>query len=191
MLSGAIWVAKGGLIIFGVVDLGDWLIAAELFFALALVALYLRLGDHRGRSGRLGGLLAYVAVALSAVNAPYSLFFAEDRPQAPFPFNVTIFMASLAIVVGLILLGTATLQAGILPAGWRSLPLVVGALAGVGSGIRPPRTPDRGSRFRLDVAGVRSVVRCWCVSPAKISLELGRCRVANPRRHHAPCFRGD
>ena len=129
MLSGAIWVAKGGLIIFGVVDLGDWLIAAELFFALALVALYLRLGDHRGRSGRLGGLLAYVAVALSAVNAPYSLFFAEDRPQAPFPFNVTIFMASLAIVVGLILLGTATLQAGILPAGWRSLPLVVGALA--------------------------------------------------------------
>ena len=69
------------------------------------------------------------AVALSAVNAPYSLFFAQDGLQTPFPFNATSFAGSLAIFVGLTLLGIATLRAGILPPRWRILPLAIGLSA--------------------------------------------------------------
>ena len=73
-------------------------------------------------------MLAYVALALAAVNAPYSLL-AEDGPQTPFPFNATYFAASLAIFVGLVLLGVATLRTGTLPAHWKILPLVIGLSA--------------------------------------------------------------
>ncbi|MDQ3303746.1 MAG: hypothetical protein ACR2HO_12595 [Rubrobacteraceae bacterium] len=120
---------KTALFFLGIVDLGDLLIAAELFFAVALVALYLHLGDRDGRLGRIGGLLAYLAVALSAANAPYSLFFAEKAPQTPFPFNITILTASLAIFLGLMLLGIVTSRAGILSAHWRILPLMIRLLA--------------------------------------------------------------
>jgi hypothetical protein len=129
VLGGIIWVTKGSLIILGVTDLGDLLIAAELLFALAWVGLYRYLGDRGERSGRIGGLLAYLAFALSLVNAPYSLFFAEDAPQTPFPFNITILAASLAIIIGLVFLGIATLRVGVLPTRWRMLPLVIGLLA--------------------------------------------------------------
>jgi hypothetical protein len=55
------------------------------------------------------------AVALSAVNAPYSLFFAEDGPQTPFPFNATYLAGSLAIFVGLTFLGITIRRTGVLP----------------------------------------------------------------------------
>lgn len=128
VVGGVMWVIKGGLIMLGGPDL-DLLIPAQPFFAVALVTLHAHLGGHDGRLGRIGGLLAYLAVAMSAINAPYSLFFAEDGPQTPFPFNVTYFAASLAIFVGLVLLGIAALRAGILSPRWRVLPLVIGLLA--------------------------------------------------------------
>jgi hypothetical protein len=129
VLGGIIWITKGSLIILGIIDLGDLFIAAELFFAVALVGLYLHMRDRGERLGRIGGVLAYLALALSVVNAPYSLFFAEDAPQTPFPFSVTILAASLAIIIGLVLLGIVTLRAGILPTRWRMLPLAIGLLA--------------------------------------------------------------
>lgn len=129
MLGGALWVVKGGLILAGVVDLGELLIVAQLLFAVGLIGLHSRLGGRGGRLGRIGGFLAYVAAALSVVNAPYSVFFAEDGPQTPFPFNVTYAIAALAIFVGLVLLGLATLRAEILPRRWRALPLAIGLLA--------------------------------------------------------------
>ena len=69
------------------------------------------------------------AVALSAVNAPYSLIFAEDGPQTPFPFSATYFAGALAIFVGLTLLGVATLRQETLSPRWRILPLAIGLSA--------------------------------------------------------------
>jgi hypothetical protein len=126
MLGGAFWIAKGGLIMLGGPD-PDLLIPAELFLALGMVGLHARLGGQGGRPGKFGGFLAYAAVALSLVNAPYSLFFAEDGPRTPFPFNVTYFVASVAIFVGLISLGIAGLRT--LPPRWRALPLLLGLAA--------------------------------------------------------------
>lgn len=128
MLGGAMWVVKGGLIMLGGPD-PDLFIPAQLFFALGLLGLHTRLAERGGRLGRIGGFLAYAAVALSMVNTPYSVFFAEDGPQTPFPFNVTYFSASLAIFIGLVVLGVAVSRAGVLPGRWRTLPLILGLSA--------------------------------------------------------------
>ena len=128
MLGGAMWVVKGGLIMLGGPD-PDLFILAQLFFALGLLGLHTRLAERGGRLGRIGGFLAYAAVALSMVNAPYSVFFAERGPQTPFPFNVTYFLASLAIFIGLVFLGIAVSRADVLPGRWRTLPLIVGLSA--------------------------------------------------------------
>ena len=69
------------------------------------------------------------AVALCAANAPYSLFFAEDGPQTPFPFNATYFAGSLAIFVRLTFLGFATWRTEVLLPHWKILPLAVGLSA--------------------------------------------------------------
>jgi hypothetical protein len=128
MLGGVFWVVKGGLILLDGPD-PDLLIPAQLFFALGLLGLHIRLAGRGGWPGRIGGLLAYVALALSAINAPYSLFFAEDGPSTPFPFNVTYFAASVAVFAGLASLGIAALQVGVLPPRWRVLPLAIGLSA--------------------------------------------------------------
>ena len=128
MLGGAMWTVKGGLIMLGAPD-PDLFVPAQLFFALGLLGLHAQLAARGGRPGRIGGFLAYAAVALSVVNVPYSVFFAEDGPQTPFPFNVTYLLAGLAIFVGLVFLGIATSRAGALPGRWRILPLIVGLSA--------------------------------------------------------------
>lgn len=124
MLGGAMWIVKGGLIMLGGPD-PNLFLPAQLFFALCLLGLHTRLAERGGRLGRIGGFLAYAAVALSMVNTPYSIFFAERGPQTPFPFNVTYFSASLAIFIGLVFLGIAVLRAGVLPGRWRTLPLIL------------------------------------------------------------------
>ncbi len=113
-VGGAMWVAKGGLIMQGIVDLGELLIVAELFFAVGLAGLHARLEGQSGRMESVGGLPACAAVALSVVNAPCSMFFAEDGPQTPFSFNVTYLVGALALFVGLVLLGIAAGLAWIL-----------------------------------------------------------------------------
>ena len=128
MLGGAMWVVKGGLIMLGGPD-PDLFVPAQLFFALGLLGLHALLAERGGLPGRVGGFLAYAAVALTAVNATYSAFFAEHGPQTAFPFNVTYLLAGLVIFVGLVLLGIATLRAGALPGRWRTLPLIVGLSA--------------------------------------------------------------
>ncbi len=128
MLGGMMWVVKGGVIMLGGPD-PNLFDVAQLFFALGMLGLHARLAGRGGLPGRIGGLLAYVAVALSAVNAPYSLFFAEDGPQPPFPFNVTYFAGALAVFVGLTFLGIAAWRKEALPPRWRSLPLAIGLSA--------------------------------------------------------------
>ncbi len=129
ILGGAMWVVKGGLIMLGGPD-PDLFIPAQLFFALGLLGLHTQLAGRGGRLGRIGGVLAYAAVALSTVNTAYSTLFAEDGPQTPFPFNITYGAAALAIFIGLVLLGIAALRTNVLPGHWRNLPLIVG-LAGL------------------------------------------------------------
>ena len=128
ILGGAMWIVKGALIMLGGPD-PDLFIPAQLFFALGLLTLYKQLAGRGGRLGRIGGVFAYAVVALSAVNAAYSALFAEDGPQTPFPFNITYGAAALAIFIGLVLLGIATLRANALPGHWRTLPLIVGLVA--------------------------------------------------------------
>ncbi len=57
MLGGAMWIAKGGLIMLGIADLGELLIVAEPFFALGLMGLHARLRGRGGRPARIGGAL--------------------------------------------------------------------------------------------------------------------------------------
>ena len=128
MLGGLLWVVKGGVIMLGGSD-PDLFIPAQFFFGVALIGLHTCLAGRGGLLGRVGGFLAYIAVLLSFVNALYSVFFAEDGPQTPFPFNATYAIAGLAIFVGLVLLGLATLRVDILPRRWRVLPLAIGLLA--------------------------------------------------------------
>jgi len=125
MLGGAFWVVKGGVILLGGPE-PELFVIAQLFFALGVLGLHARLAGRGGAPGRIGGFLAYVAVLLSAINAPYSLFLAEDGPETPFPFNLTYFVAALAIFVGLVFLGIATWQEKALPSRWRFLPLGIG-----------------------------------------------------------------
>ena len=113
-VGGTMWVAKGCLIMQWIVDLGELLIVAELFFVVRLAGLHAQLEGRSGRTGSAGGLPAFAAVALSVVNAPYSLFFAEDGPRTSFPFNVMYLVGSLALFVGLVLLGIAAGLAWIL-----------------------------------------------------------------------------
>jgi hypothetical protein len=122
------WFLKGTAIMLGFPD-PNLFIPAQLFFALGLLGLHACLRGWDGWPTMIGGFLAYAAVALSVLNTPYSLLFEEDRPQTPFPFNVTYGVAALSIFVGLVLLGIAAVQAAILPPRWRALPLVIGLSA--------------------------------------------------------------
>ena len=128
MLGGAMWVVKGGFIMLGGPD-PDLFTPAQLFFALGLLGLHTRLAGRGGHMGRIGAALAYAAVALSVINTPYSVFFAERGPQTPFPFNATYLLAGLAIFVGLVFLGLATVRADAIPGRLRILPLIVGLSA--------------------------------------------------------------
>ncbi len=129
MLGGVMWVVKGGLIMLGGPD-PDLFIPAQLFFALGLLGLHIRLAGRGGRLGRIGGLLAYAAVASSIINTPHSVIFAEDEAQTPFPFSITYAVSALVIFIGLLFLGIAALREEALPRRWRTLPLIVG-LAGL------------------------------------------------------------
>ena len=128
MVGGLLWVVKASVIMLGGSD-PDLFVPAQFFFAVGLLGLHTRLAGRGGLPEKVGGFLAYAAILLSVVNALYSLFFAEDLPQTPFPFNVTYAIAALSIFVGLVLLGLATLRADILPRRWRVLPLTIGLLA--------------------------------------------------------------
>ena len=128
MVGGAFWVVKGGVIMLGGSD-PDLLIPAQFFFALGLVGLHARLGGRDGWPRRGGGILAYTALVLSAVNASYSVFFAKEGPSTPFPFSATYLAASVAIFAGLVFLGVAVLRIDVLRGRWRFVPLVLGLSA--------------------------------------------------------------
>jgi hypothetical protein len=123
-LGGVLWAAKGTAILL-TGDQPEYIFElAPVFFALGLLALNARVQGGGGEAARLGGALAWSGLAL--VLASGALYFATGEEQG-FPIGVTIPLAALSILAGLVLLGIAVRRTGALPGRWRSLPLAMGA----------------------------------------------------------------
>ena len=128
MLSGALLAVKGVVIL--VSDADPSLVPpATLLFALGMVGLHARLAGRGGLLGTIGLILAWVAIGASTVNliAQVLGLTPAERPL-PTLFQVTYMVAFLAILIGLLVLGIATLQAEVLSSPWRAVPLAVGVL---------------------------------------------------------------
>ena len=128
MLSGALLVVKGAVIV--VSDADPSLVPpATLLFALGMVGLHARLEGRGGLIGTMGVLLAWVAIAASAVNLiAQVLGLTPERPPLPILLQVTYMVAFLGILIGLLVLGIAALRARVMPAPWSAVPLAVGVL---------------------------------------------------------------
>lgn len=113
VIGGLMWVVKGASILLTGNQPPFIFEAAMPLFAVGVVGLGARLGERRGPLGTAGVVLAYVA-ATSAVVA-----FATEL--APF-----IAVAGFGPFLGLILVGSANLQARIFPSPWSALPLGIG-----------------------------------------------------------------
>ena len=128
MVGGALIVVKG---VFIALSAGDPSLVppAMLLQALGLLGLHARLEGRGGLLGRIGVSLAYLAVAASIVNLVYlGLDVAPEDPNSPALVNFTYMAAFLGILVGLLLLGFATLRARVMSARLRAVPLAVGLL---------------------------------------------------------------
>jgi hypothetical protein len=128
MVGGALIVVKGFVIALSDDD-PSLVPPATLLFAAGLVGLHARLEGSGGLLGRIGVGLAYLAVAASIVNLVYlGLGVAPEDPNSPALVKITYMAAFLGILVGLLLLGFATLRARVMPARLRAVPLAVGLL---------------------------------------------------------------
>ncbi len=129
MLSGALFVVKGAVIILSDAD-PSFVPPATLLFAFGMVGLHARLNGRGGLPGTMGVLLAWVALAASVVNLvglalPIPT---PGEPDAPILLRITYMVAFLGILVGLLVLGIAALRAEVLSPPWRVVPLAVGVL---------------------------------------------------------------
>ena len=129
MLSGTLFVVKGVAILVSDAD-PSFVPPATLLFALGMVGLHARLEERGGPLGMVGVVLAWVAVAASAVNLIGLALSvpAPGNPAAPTLLRITYMAAFLGILVGLLALGVAALRARIMPAPWHGAPLAVGGL---------------------------------------------------------------
>lgn len=128
VLGGAFLVLKGGVIILSDAD-PSFVPPATFLFAFGMVGLHSLLEGRGGLLGRIGVLLAWVAVAASAVNLiAQVLGLTPEQPPLPILLQVTYMTAFLGILIGLLLLGIAVLRAGVLPPRLRTVPLTVGVL---------------------------------------------------------------
>jgi hypothetical protein len=103
---------------------------ATLLFALGMVGLHARLPGGGGLLGTVGVLLAWVALAASAVNLIGLVLSvpAPADPDAPALLGITYMVAFLGILIGLFVLGIAAFRARAAPAPWHAVPLAVGVL---------------------------------------------------------------
>ncbi len=113
MVGGLLWVVKGGSILITGQQPPVVFEAAMPFFAVGLLGLHARLDSRGGPLGKAGILVAYAALAAAATFL--------ITPLAPF-----IVVAGFGPFLGLVLLGSATLQARVFPPPWSALPLSVG-----------------------------------------------------------------
>lgn len=104
--------------------------AATLLFALGMVGLHARLEGRGGPLGTIGVLLAWVVVVSSVVNL-IGLALPIPMPGEPDAFvllRITYMVAFLGILVGLLMLGVATLRSRVVPTPFGAVPLAVGVL---------------------------------------------------------------
>jgi hypothetical protein len=168
------WAAKGGSILVGGPD-PDLLVPAQLFLAAGLVGLHALVKEQGGLLGSIGGSLAYAAILLSAINTPYSLFFAEAELQPPFPFNVTYFTG-----------GPRHLRRAGIPRARRSAdgdllspledpatgPRPVGSPTRMGPRTRSSRSSGCAARAHLDPVRVYALVGQGGAAPAQHTREV-------------------
>ena len=128
MLSEALLAAKGVVILLSDAD-PSLVPPSTLLFALGMVGLHARLAGSGRLLGTIGLLLAWVAIGASTVNliAQVLGLTPAERPL-PTLFQATYMVAFLAILIGLLVLGIATLRAEVLSSPWRAVPLAVGVL---------------------------------------------------------------
>ena len=113
MVGGLMWVVKGGAILLTGQQPPVVFEAAMPLFAVGLVGLHARLDGRGGPLGKAGVLVAYTALASAAI--------VLMRPLAPF-----YAVAGFGPFLGLVLVGSATLQARVFPSPWSALPLAMG-----------------------------------------------------------------
>jgi hypothetical protein len=113
MVGGLMWVVKGGAILLTGQQPPVVFEAAMPLFAVGLVGLHARLGGRGGPLGKAGVLVAYAALASAAI--------VLIAPLAPF-----YAVAGFGPFLGLVLVGSATLQARVFPSPWSALPLAMG-----------------------------------------------------------------
>jgi hypothetical protein len=125
-VGGACWVIKGmAILISG--DQPPFLFEiAPVFLLVGLLGLRARLGDRGGRIATVGG----AALGLSALLgiATWLLSIATDDSQTvgtEEEFMPTLFLAFLALLTGLVLLGIATRRTQALGDRWSNLPLAL------------------------------------------------------------------
>ncbi len=113
MVGGLMWIVKGGSILITGQQPPVVFEAALPMFAVGLVGLHARLRGHGGPLGKAGVLVTYAALAAAALVlvAPLPPFYA---------------VAGFGPFLGLVLMGSATLQARIFPPPWSALPLAMG-----------------------------------------------------------------
>ena len=129
IVAGVLLVAKGLAIV--ATDYDPSLVPpATLLFALGMVGLHARLPGGGGLLGTVGVLLAWVALAASAVNLIGLVLSvpAPADPDAPALLGITYMVAFLGILIGLFVLGIAAFRARAAPAPWHAVPLAVGVL---------------------------------------------------------------
>jgi hypothetical protein len=113
MVGGLLWVVKGGSILLTGQQPPVVFEAALPLFAVGLLGLHARLDGRGGPLGKAGVLMAYVALVSAAI--------VLITPLAPF-----IAVAGFGPFLGLVLLGSATLQARVFAPLWSALPLAMG-----------------------------------------------------------------
>jgi hypothetical protein len=113
MAGGLMWVVKGGGILLTGQQPPVVFETAMPLFAVGLLGLHARLDGRGGRLGKAGVLVAYIALASAAI--------VLMAPLAPF-----LAVAGFGPFLGLVLLGSATLQARVFLPPWSALPLAMG-----------------------------------------------------------------
>lgn len=112
-VGGLLWVVKGGSILLTGQQPPVIFEAALPLFALGLLGLHARLEGRGGLLGKGGVLVAYVALAAAAL--------VLATPSSPLTA-----VAGFGPFLGLVLLGSATLQVRIFSPPWSALPLAMG-----------------------------------------------------------------
>jgi hypothetical protein len=113
MVGGLLWIVKGGSILITGQQPPVVFEAALPLFALGLLGLHARLRGHGGPLGKAGILVTYAALAAAVLVL-----------VAPLPSLYAV--AGFGPFLGMVLLGSATLQAKVFPPLWSALPLAMG-----------------------------------------------------------------